>query len=143
MQASNQGALIMKILSERCETVPTRYSKSLRSIVSRCLTKEPAGRPDTWDLLCMPEVASQGRSMDVAMPTSLITRGPVLRHGSLSDPRDKAPSSTSSSTHADVPVCIFDERKENAALPRPFQKPKEGRSLYIVCAPEHCCCMRE
>ena len=87
-QASNQGALIMKILSDACGTVPDRckiplksalslpphylspcllktctrrYSQELRKTVSACLTKEPRNRPDTYDMLADRHIMEKAR----------------------------------------------------------------------------------
>ncbi len=71
-QASNQGALIMKILSERCDTVPARYSANLRAVVGACLTKDVSIRPFTWQLLSHKEISAHARDLGIQIPSSVV-----------------------------------------------------------------------
>ncbi|EAR89526.2 Serine/Threonine kinase domain protein (macronuclear) [Tetrahymena thermophila SB210] len=50
-EASNQGALVIKILKNKVEPLPSMYSRELQSIISLLLTKDHQKRPDTTTLL--------------------------------------------------------------------------------------------
>ncbi|KAL4502417.1 hypothetical protein ABPG72_012004 [Tetrahymena utriculariae] len=50
-EASNQGALVIKILKNKVEPLPSMYSRELQSIVNLLLTKDHQKRPDTISLL--------------------------------------------------------------------------------------------
>ncbi|KAL4470324.1 hypothetical protein ABPG74_011935 [Tetrahymena malaccensis] len=50
-EASNQGALVIKILKNKVEPLPSMYSRELQSIVNLLLTKDHLKRPDTTSLL--------------------------------------------------------------------------------------------
>ena len=68
-QASNQGALILKILSGKQAALPEgRYSDDLDDLVSRCLTKAWQRRPDTTEILARQDVVKQARMLQIKLP---------------------------------------------------------------------------
>eukprot|EP00277_Geminigera_cryophila_P016078 CAMPEP_0179435964 /NCGR_PEP_ID=MMETSP0799-20121207/19991_1 /TAXON_ID=46947 /ORGANISM="Geminigera cryophila, Strain CCMP2564" /LENGTH=404 /DNA_ID=CAMNT_0021215695 /DNA_START=477 /DNA_END=1688 /DNA_ORIENTATION=+ len=69
-QASNQGALILKILSGKQAALPKgRYSDDLDDLVNRCLTKAWQRRPDTPEILARQDVVLQARRVHVTLPS--------------------------------------------------------------------------
>jgi len=70
-QASNQGALILKILSGKQAALPQgRYSDDIDDLVSRCLTKAWQRRPDTTEILARQDVVKQARAQQIKLPES-------------------------------------------------------------------------
>lgn len=68
-QASNQGALILKILSGKQAALPHgRYSADLDHLITRCLTKAWQRRPDTTEILARQDVVHHARELDIALP---------------------------------------------------------------------------
>uniref|UniRef100_A0A7S4N047 non-specific serine/threonine protein kinase n=1 Tax=Guillardia theta TaxID=55529 RepID=A0A7S4N047_GUITH len=69
-QASNQGALILRILSEQQEPLPSRFSPDLMDLVNRCLIKAPQRRPDTRDILARNDVVAKAKRFNITLPQS-------------------------------------------------------------------------
>jgi len=78
-QASNQGALILKILSGQSQSVPSHVTRHLADLVESCLTKDPAQRPDTRQILGLTELQTHATSLGISLPAGL---GTVIQIGS-------------------------------------------------------------
>ena len=67
-QASNQGALILKILSGKQAPLPQgRYSSDLDDLITRCLTKAWQRRPDTHEILARQDVTKHARELQITL----------------------------------------------------------------------------
>lgn len=49
--AENYNSLVKKIIHDNLKQIPSHFSPELRDIIARMLTKDPAKRPDTKELM--------------------------------------------------------------------------------------------
>ena len=60
-EATNQGALALKILRGVYNPIPATYSRSLKDLVDRLLTKDYRRRPDIEEVLSMDSMVEKMR----------------------------------------------------------------------------------
>ena len=58
-QADNLLGLVFKIVQDEPEPIPDTYSAELRELISKLMTKNPAGRPSTAEILKMDYVRNR------------------------------------------------------------------------------------
>eukprot|EP00232_Nephroselmis_pyriformis_P029064 CAMPEP_0182867350 /NCGR_PEP_ID=MMETSP0034_2-20130328/8673_1 /TAXON_ID=156128 /ORGANISM="Nephroselmis pyriformis, Strain CCMP717" /LENGTH=301 /DNA_ID=CAMNT_0024999699 /DNA_START=299 /DNA_END=1201 /DNA_ORIENTATION=+ len=71
-QASNQAALVLKILQGDYAPISCTYSRELETLLSDCLNRDPERRPNTMDILASPYVISKARSLHVKLPSDVL-----------------------------------------------------------------------
>lgn len=66
--ASNQGALILQIISGEYQSVPGRYSRELIQLIESCLTKDAKLRPTSAQIIANPTVISRATALAIPVP---------------------------------------------------------------------------
>lgn len=69
-EATNQGALALKILRAQYNPIPATYSRSLKDLVDRLLTKDYRKRPDIEEVLRMDSVVEKMRQYGYEKPSA-------------------------------------------------------------------------
>lgn len=68
-EATNQGALALKILRANYCPIPATYSRSMKDLVNKLLTKDYRTRPDIEQVLRMDSVAEKMRLYGYELPS--------------------------------------------------------------------------
>lgn len=66
--ASNQGALILKIITGKYPPIPSSFSSGLRGLLDACLERNTSKRPDTAGLFRLSSVIQQASALSVPLP---------------------------------------------------------------------------
>lgn len=69
-EATNQGALALKILRCQYNPIPATYSRSLKDLVDKLLTKDYRIRPDIEEVLSMDSVQEKMRLYGYEKPSA-------------------------------------------------------------------------
>eukprot|EP00002_Diphylleia_rotans_P038746 TRINITY_DN8859_c0_g1_i1.p1 TRINITY_DN8859_c0_g1~~TRINITY_DN8859_c0_g1_i1.p1 ORF type:complete len:508 (-),score=92.25 TRINITY_DN8859_c0_g1_i1:341-1864(-) len=67
-EASNQGALIMKILKGEYAPISRKYSQELSDVISSCLTKDVRLRPSATDLIHRAPIQTRIQELGLRIP---------------------------------------------------------------------------
>jgi NIMA (never in mitosis gene a)-related kinase len=67
-QASNQAALLLKIIKGKYESIPKKYSKELEDIVHSCLMKDYKKRPSIEEIILHSTFQKQALILQIKLP---------------------------------------------------------------------------
>jgi hypothetical protein len=82
--ASNQGALILKIIRGKFPPLTASYSPHVRQLIDACLRKDAARRPSVSEVLALPVVAQMAGLLAIDLPAPASVSVPASASASAS-----------------------------------------------------------